>query len=166
MHARDVLIGTVEMGNKMLLPMFQDLQDAQLEGTLPNGGNSAHWILGHLIVSEAQMCRGFAMGQESPYEKWNALFKGGSTPDPAGKDYPSYEELMKILIEERANTVSILQGISEEDLEAKPAIVMEGYEEFFPNKAAVFIVNTNHPFMHYGQLADIRRRLGRDILMG
>jgi uncharacterized damage-inducible protein DinB len=153
------------MGSKLILPMFQDLQDAQLEGTMPNGGNSAHWILGHLILSEAQMCRGFAMGQENPYESWTALFKGGSTPDPEGKGYPPYEELLKTFSEEREHTISILQGLSEEDLESKPAIVMEGYEEFFPNKAAVFIVNGNHPFMHRGQLADIRRRLGRPILM-
>lgn len=165
MQARDILIANIEMGNKLVMPMFEDLKDAPLERTLPDAGNHAHWMLGHLILSEAQMCRGFAMGEENPYEDWNQFFKGGTTPDPEGTGYPPYEELVQKFTEERAHTVSTLQKMTDEDLSSPPAILMEGYEEFFPNKAAVFIVNGNHPFMHRGQLADIRRRLGRDILM-
>lgn len=165
MQARDVLIANIEMGNQLVIPLFEDLKDAPLERTLPDGGNHAHWMLGHLVLSEAQMCRGFGLGQENPYEEWNPLFKGGTSADPEGKGYPDYEELLQKYAEERAHTISVLQGFSTDDLASKPAILLEGYEEFFPNKAAVFILNANHPFMHYGQLADIRRRLGRDILM-
>ena len=165
LEARDVLIANIEMGTKMITPMLEDLRDAALERTLPDGGNSAHWMLGHMLVSEAQMCRGFAMGEPNPYEALSEYFKGGTSADPAGKGYPPYEELMQKFREERSHTVSVLKELSGADLSAPPAIVLEGYEEFFPNKAAVFIVNGNHPFMHYGQLADIRRRLGREILM-
>ena len=145
--------------------MLEDLKDAPLERTLADRGNSAHWMLGHMLISEAQMCRGFGLGQENPHEEWNQFFKGGTSADPEGKGYPNYEELLQKYADERAHTISVLQGLSDNDLESKPAILREGYEDFFPNKAAVFVLNANHPFMHYGQLADIRRRLGRDILM-
>ncbi|MBD3673788.1 MAG: DinB family protein [Planctomycetaceae bacterium] len=165
MQARDVLIANIELGNQLVIPLFEDLKDAPLERTLPEGGNHAHWMLGHLLLSEAQMCRVFAMGEENPYADWNSFFKGGTSADPEGKGYPPYEQLLEKYRHERAHTISILEGLSEADLDARPAIVKEEYEAFFPNKAAVFILNANHPFMHYGQLADIRRRLGRDILM-
>ena len=84
MQARDIIIQNMELGTKLIMPLLDDLKDAPLERTLPDGGNNAHWMLGHLLVSEASMCRGFGLGQENPYEDWNQFFKGGTTADPEG----------------------------------------------------------------------------------
>jgi hypothetical protein len=165
MQACELLIRNVELGTKLIRPLLEDLQDAPLERTLSDRGNHAHWMLGHMLFSEAQMCRSFAMGQDNPYTEWSKLFKGGTESDTDAAEYPPYPELLGLFLSERENTIAILQGLTDDDLGTQPAIILPGYEDFFPNKAAVFILNANHPFMHYGQLADIRRRLGRDILM-
>jgi hypothetical protein len=125
----------------------------------------AHWILGHVLFSEVHMIRVFAMGEPNPQEAFMEFFKTGPPPDPEGKGYPPYDELLELFRQERAHTRSVLDSLSEANLNSRPEVLPDGYEGFIPTKAACFMETNHHLFNHRGQLADIRRRLGRKILM-
>lgn len=165
MSVKSLLQRSIDIGDRLVLPMFEDLKDAPLERTLENTGLHAHWILGHILLSEVHMIRIFGMGMPNPYGHYMEFFKSGPLPDPEGKGYPSYEKLLDEFRQERTHTRSVLEGLSEEELDQKPAYLPDGYEEFIPTKAACFLETSHHLFTHRGQLADIRRRLGREILL-
>lgn len=165
MSVKELLLRSIEIGNRMVLPMFEDLRDAPLERTLPDDGLHAHWILGHVLFSEIHMIRVFAMGESTPYEEFMESFKSGPFPDPEGKGYPPYDELLELFRQERERTSVVLKSLSEAELNSRPEVLPDGYEEFIPTKAACFLETSHHLFNHRGQLADIRRRLGREILL-
>lgn len=165
MSVKSLLQRSIDIGNRMVLPFFDDLRDAPLERTLPDDGLHAHWILGHVLFSEIHMIRVFAMGGTNPCEELVGFFKSGPLPDPAGAGYPPYDELLELFRQERLHTRSVLETLSEEELNSRPEVLPDGYEEFIPTKAACFMETGHHLFNHRGQLADIRRRLGRKILM-
>jgi uncharacterized damage-inducible protein DinB len=163
--AVDVLIESIRQCDRLLLPMLEDLRDAPLERTLPEQGNHAHWIAGHLVFSEGHIVQRIALGEPNPAEDLRELFRGGTVPDPAGVGYPPYERLLERYRNARTETIRILSAFDGRELEAKPAELPAGYDSFFPHKAACFIVCGTHPMHHRGQLADIRRRLGRPRLI-
>ena len=76
--------------NERLLGMVSEgltpAEWAQAPGA--KGGNSAHWILAHLVVQRRGLAR--KLGESAPAEAWEAAFKPGSkgtlapdTPAPA-----------------------------------------------------------------------------------
>jgi len=165
MSVKQLLEHSMTIGDRLVLPMFDDLADAPLERTFENTGLHAHWMLGHVLLSEVHIIRVFAMGETNPYEDYREFFKSGPLPDPEGQGYPPYDQLLDEFRQERAHSRSVLEKLSEEELAEKPVVLPDGYEEFIPTIAACFLETSHHLFHHRGQLADIRRRLRRDILM-
>ena len=84
MSVKQLLQHTMTIGDRMVLPFFDDLSDASLERTFEITGLHAHWILGHVLLSEVHMIRVFGMGDENPYQHYMPYFKRGPLPDPNG----------------------------------------------------------------------------------
>ena len=55
--------------------------------------------------------------------------------------------------------------MSDEDLDQPAAAFPPELEGWFGTKGRCFLSQTLHPTLHYGQLADIRKSLGRPPLM-
>ena len=128
------------------------------------GINHALWFAGHMSVSD-----NFFIGvvapdrKEDESEAFQKLFGMGSQPTDQADDYPPPDEVLGVMRRRRETFVSILEGMSDEDLE-KPT--PEGMPEMFSDYASVFALATWHEGLHAGQISVARRALGADPVFG
>jgi len=164
MQSKDLLLMANRQCATLVLPLLEDLKSAPLVSPVAKGGNHAHWIAGHLLVSEAQF-RSLMDGSPNSRESLKPLFGGGSQPVASGEGYPPYEELLGELKSSHQKTLAWLEGLSEADLDQRSKGVQPKFEDFFGTWRQVLLVRAMHWMNHRGQLADCRRAAGRAPLM-
>lgn len=139
-----------------------DLTDEDLmRRPVPNANHIA-WQLGHLITSEHNLnnmvCpdsmpalpEGFA-------DKHN---KDAAASDDAGA-FCTKDEYLKLMEEQRAATLALLDKLSDEELEkAAP----EDIQKFGATVGAVIAGQSGHWMMHAGQWVIVRRQLGKEAM--
>lgn len=164
MQSKDLLLMALQQSYGLVMPLLEDLQSASLVVPTAQGGNHAHWILGHLVASEGHF-RAMMRGIPNPVEQLMPLFGGGTSPDPAGERYPAYGELLAGIIDLRRETMQWLEPLGEKDLDQASKVVPPGFEPFFGTWRSCLLVQAMHWMNHRGQLADCRRAAGRGRLM-
>lgn len=165
MKTTEFIKTSLEMSQGWIMGMIEDMKDAPVTAPTPNGGNHPLWVLGHLAYSEGNLIEGFVKGKENPLADWKELFGQGSQPVADASKYPSFDELLAKFQEVRANTLNVLDSLSDDDLD-KPSHAPEEVKQFFGNVAQCFAVVSMHFTFHGGQVADARRAAGRPPLMG
>lgn len=141
---------------------IQDLSDQELQHRPVSGAHHAAWQLGHLIMSEARMMEGVEPGSGVAFpEGFEAAHAKELSPGSEGKAFPKsvYERLMT---EQRAKTLALLGELPEEAL-AQPA--PEWVRSYAPFVGSVFVTIAGHELMHSGQVAVIRRALGKPVVI-
>lgn len=161
MKTTDYIRMTLETSKRLTLGLIDDMKDAPLTEPTANGGNHPLWILGHLVCSEANIISHMLQGNENPLAQWQDLFGRGSKPVQDASIYPSIDELMLKFEEVRAHTLSVLDGMTDDDLDQPSKNIPPGRENVFGTVGQCFLMASIHPLMHYGQVADARRSLGR-----
>ncbi len=161
MKTTDYIRMGLKTSKNLALGLIADMKDAPLTQPTANGGNHPLWILGHLVYSEANIISHMLQGHETPLPEWKDLFGRGSEPVQDIEIYPSVDELMLKFEEIRAHTLSVLDGMSEDDLDQPSKNIPPGRENVFGTAGQCFLMVSIHPLMHYGQVADARRSLGR-----
>ena len=147
------------------MPLIEDLSDQPLAQPSEKGGNHAWWVLGHLTFSEGDLLLNWMRGEENPLADLAPLFAGGTQPCSEAKSYPAYDELIERFKQLRAGTLEHLATLSDADLDKPSKNCPEQFASFF-GTAGLCLSNTALHWMgHRGQLADVRRRLGREPLM-
>lgn len=164
MQTKELLVTALQQSYGLVMPLLEDLKSAALVAPTAKGGNHAHWILGHLTVSEGQF-RAMMRGIPNPVERLKPLFGGGSAPDAAAAGYPPYDELLAQIAALRNETMAWLESLSEADLDQTSTIVPPGFEPFFGTWRSCLLMQAMHWMNHRGQLADCRRSAGRERLM-
>lgn len=164
MQSKVLLITALQQSYALVMPLLEDLRSAALVAPTAKGGNHAHWILGHLVVSEGQF-RAIMRGVPNPVESLIPLFDGGSTPDPVGMNYPAYDDLLAKLASLREETMAWLEPLDESDLDQASKVVRPGFESFFGTWRSCLLMKAMHWMNHRGQLADCRRSAGRERMM-
>ncbi len=165
MHATSFIRESLETSRETVLALLNDLRDEPLT-SVREGGNHALWILGHLVYVESWVVNVVILGRETcPHESWGPLFGTGSRPAAGGEGYPSFEALLEAWGEVRASTLSALEQFTDDDLDRASPGCPEEYKAWFGTIGKAFGTQIFHPTMHYGQLSDIRRSLGREVLM-
>jgi hypothetical protein len=154
-HIRSAL----ELPSFVVRSYLDDLTDDDLLVRALEKTNHIAWQLGHLIASEhyhveqiypdsmPRLPAGFADG----YTRLTAL-----SDDRA--QFLSKDEYLQLMDQQRAGTISVLQGLSDDEL-MRPA--PESISYFGPTIGSVFAGESAHWMMHAGQWAIIRRKLGR-----
>ena len=166
MNTTTFIKSSMETSKNAVLGLITDLKDEPLAQPTINGGNHALWILGHLVYSECSIIHTILLGNEScPLQEWKDLFGYGSEPKSDASIYPSFDELLAKWEEVRAFTFETLATFSDDDLDKPAPGCPEEWKDWFGTIGKVFTTQTIHPTMHYGQLADIRKALGRELLM-
>jgi len=165
MQSKDLLTAGLQTTMGLVLPMLEDLKDSKLVAPTSAGGNHAWWIAGHLAFSEGHVLWEMMRGEANPNADWKELFAGGTQPDADGAGYPDYEEILSQYQALREQTYSLLASFSEEDLDQEAKNVPEDRKAFFGTYRQCFFAITLHGMMHRGQLADVRRALGREVMM-
>jgi len=164
MKTTDFIKMALETSKGFTLGLIADMQDAPLTQPTVNGGNHPLWILGHLAYSEANIVNHVILGNENPLIQWKEMFSNGNEPVAEADHYPSMEELMKKFEQVRAQTLSVLDTLSDEDLDQPSKNCPPDREQFFGTVGKCFQMAIIHPTMHYGQVADARRAAGRKLL--
>ena len=165
MKTIDFIKRGIETSRNFTLGLLDDMKDAPLTQPTSKGGNHPLWILGHLAYGEANIVNHIILGNENPLIKWKEMFGGGSEPVTEADKYLPWDEVRKKFDEIRAQTLNVLEGMSDADLDKPSKNCPPGREELLGKVGGCFLVLTLHPMMHRGQVADTRRAVERQPLM-
>jgi hypothetical protein len=160
MTAMDLIRKALEMGDRSMMMLIEDLRSAPLAAPTPRGGNHATWVLGHITFIEASVPSVF-FGEPHPLPHWAPLFAPGTEPTSDAKAYPPFEELIKTYRDLRTRNLKLLEEIGETGLDRKTKAAPKGLEEVLATFGETFHTIAMHQMNHRGQLADVRRALGR-----
>lgn len=165
MKTTDFIRAALETSSSATLGLIADMKNAPLTQPTSKGGNHPLWILGHLAYGEANIVNQLMLDEPNPLAEWKELFGGGSQPVADLNHYPPFDDLLAKFEEVRARTLSILDGLSDADLDQPSKGCPVEYRAYFGTVGKCFVMLSLHPTMHYGQVADSRRVLGRKPLV-
>jgi len=166
MKATALLRDQLEASKMVTAGLLADMQDAPLTSPTPDGGNHPLWIAGHLAYSEARITNEMMFDKPGPLLEWKEQFRGGSQPvDDASHYTVTIPEALAKWDEVREETLAMLSGLTDEDLDRASAKCPPGREAMFGTLGKALTMAVMHPLMHRGQIADARQALARKPLM-
>ena len=161
MNANDVLKQALESARMVMMAYLSDLSDQDLMVRPVPESNMVGWQLGHLVMSEAQMLDGIKAGASpalpSGFAEMHSKEAAASNGPLAKK-----AEYLAVMEKQRAATLAVLATLSAEDLTLPGPEAMRAYA---PTVGALLGLIAGHEMMHTGQVAVLRRKLGKPILM-
>ncbi|MDF1810109.1 MAG: DinB family protein [Phycisphaerales bacterium] len=167
MNTIDYIKTSLITARKMTLELINDLKDEPLAQPTINGGNHALWILGHIAHTDSSLLNQMIQGQETcTLEHLKEHFAYSTQPSTDASIYPSFDSLLKDYDTAHAEVIAYLDTITEDDLDKPSVGCPEDWKDFIGTVGKCLNVISLHTTMHYGQLADIRKSLGRAPIMG
>lgn len=155
----DLIRDNLKRSEDIVLSRIEEMRDHCMVRSTPKGGCHTLWILGHLAYIEALVIDGFMLGRPNPLSDWSEVFDGAAVSgDPVR--FPSFDEVLKECRSIRISTVSLLDSLTEEDVDRPSKNAPGGAKELFGTYRQCFQYAADHWFMHRGQLADARRAAG------
>ncbi len=159
MQSRDLIRANLTRSLDRVLERIEEMRTHSVVFPTANGGCHTLWVLGHLAYIEALVIRRFMLGGSNPLADWEQLFDG---PDPSGEagQYPPFDHVLATCREARQFTLTLLDSLSEDDLDKTSASVPIGWEDTFGTYRLCLQFVADHWYMHRGHLADARRAAG------
>ena len=140
----------LDTSRQWLMALVADIEGAELTSPTPRGGNHPVWVLGHTIHSEASLVSGFVLGRPNPLARWDDLFDMGSQPVSDASKYPSVPELLAEFDKVRAETLKLLDGLTDADLD-KPSLAPPELAGMFGTIGQCLAAISLHLTFHAGQ---------------
>lgn len=159
MQSIDLIRDNLTKSAERVLARVEEMRDHCTVFPTPNGGGHTLWVLGHLAYIEGLIIHGFMLGETNPLAEWEEPFDGADTSGDAS-NYPPFDEVLAKCREMRASTLTLLDSLTEEDLDRVSANTPEGFEDMFGTYRLCLQIVADHWYMHRGQLADARRAAG------
>jgi hypothetical protein len=161
MHAKDVILQTLNLNESIVTRYLGDLEDADLLIRPVEGMNHIAWQLGHLISSERGMveairpgsCPALPDGFETNYAREDT-----SSDDPAR--FLSRDGYLALFRAQREATKQVLDSLSDEEMDAPSP---ERFRQRFPTVGSIFVLIGTHVIMHVGQFVAVRRKRKKPI---
>ena len=155
----DLIRDNLKRSERIVLARVEDMREHCVVFPTPRGGCHTLWVLGHLAYIEALVIRSFMLGQPNPLAHWQGLFDG---EDVSGNidQFPPFDQVLEKCKSTRASTISLLNSLTESDLDKSSVNVPSGVEDLFGTYRRCLQYAADHWFMHRGQLADARRAAG------
>ena len=160
MHMKDAIKFALTISNGSVMSVIDEMSDAATTFPTPNGGCHPLWVLGHLTLVEG-MITAALFAEKNPAAEWQQYFGENSEPVADAGAYPTFAEVREKYLQLRERNLSILESLSEADLD-KPT--PKGREREFATYGQSFLVLALHQTMHRGNLTDARRAVGRTAL--
>jgi uncharacterized damage-inducible protein DinB len=139
-----------------------DVTDEEMLTRAMPGSNHIAWQLGHLIASERSLLE--AAGAAVPDLPEGFDEKHGKenidSDDPG--DFLTKAEYFALMQQMHDAAKAAIDKVSEDDLDAPSP---EGLRSFFPTIGSILMMSGSHEMMHTGQIAAIRRKLGKPIVI-
>ncbi len=162
MNVKDLLHYNVTLTHNITKAYLGDISDEEMMVRAVPGSNHLAWQLGHLVASERSLLE--AIGAEVPDLPEGFAEKHGSTN--TGSDDPSEfltkSEYFKLMEQMHKAADAAIDKTDEAGLDAPTP---EKLRSFFPNVGSVLLMSGSHEMMHAGQMATIRRKLGKPIVI-
>jgi len=163
MKTHEAIISNLHSARYVITRYLEDLHSEDLLVRPHPDAHHVAWQLGHLVLSECQMVRAVRPGSGydlpvdfiAKHDKANAA--KSQLADFCAKDH--YLSLMEAV---RAATLKALGEIPQEQLSNPGPESMRGYA---PKVGSVFLAIANHEMMHSGQIAVVRRVLGKPVVI-
>lgn len=156
-HVTAAGLGVLDNTRWFLNQLIEPLTDEQFMTRPCPNGNHAMWCVGHIAATEDFFLTAVAGQPTGLPDGWMELFKGGSTPSDNADDYPSRNELLRVLSERRDAVKAWLSSLSEQELR-RP--LDGGLEKFAPTIAHLPGALVMHESVHAGQISAARRAMG------
>jgi hypothetical protein len=160
MNVKDAIRTTLAMNENIIGGYIGDLADSDLLVRAVPGMNSIAWQIGHLISSERGMMEMIAPGVSPPLPEGfdQAHSRERATSDDT-TGYCSLAKYQELMAAQRAATRSILESISEADMDTAG----EKFPPYAPTHGAMLNMVGIHGLMHAGQFVAVRRLLGKPV---
>jgi hypothetical protein len=159
MQSIDLIRDNLKKSRDRALAHIEDMREHCMVFPTPKGGGHTLWVLGHLAYIESLVIRGFMLGEKNPLAEWEEIFDGADTSGDSSL-YPPFDQVLARCREMRESTISLLDSLSENDLDQPGTKVPKGYEDTFGTYRLCLQYAADHWYMHRGQLADARRAAG------
>jgi DinB superfamily len=118
MQSIDLIRENLKRSADIVLVRIEDMRKHSVVFPTPRGGCHTLWVLGHLAYIEAQVIRSFMLGESNPLADWEELFDGADTPGEIER-FPPFDQVLEECRKTRASTISLLDGLTEEDLDRR-----------------------------------------------
>jgi len=161
MQSIDLIRENLKKSSDRVLLRIEEMRDHSIVFPTPKGGCHTLWVLGHLAYIEGLVINQFMLGEANPLADWAALFDGSEVSGELSH-FPPFEEVLARCRDMRSRTLTLIDSLTEEDLDKESAHTPEGYEETFGTYRHCLQYVADHWYMHRGHLADARRASGVD----
>ncbi|MBT8485709.1 MAG: DinB family protein [Phycisphaerae bacterium] len=162
MNVHDLLKHNVTFSHGITKAYLADISDEEMLVRAVPGSNHLAWQLGHLIASERSLMT--SVGGTMPDLPEGFAEKHGkeniASDDP--NDFLSKDEYFQLMGQMHEAAMAVIDGVDEAGLDAPGP---EQMRDFFPTVGSVLFMAGGHEMMHAGQIAAIRRKLGKPIVM-
>ena len=161
MNSIELLSSNLRQSAHLVLMRIEEMKDYCVVYPTQKGGCHTLWVLGHLAYIEGLVIHVFMLGNANPLAGWAELFDGSDTTNDVNQ-YPPFDSVLARCREIRRETISLLDGFIESDLDKQSEQVPRGYDDYFGTYRQCFQYVSDHWYMHRGHLADARRSAGLD----
>jgi hypothetical protein len=164
MKTVDFIRISMDRSARAVLALIEDMKDIPFTFPTPKGGNHPLWVLGHLAWVEGNVIQQIMLGRPNPVAHWKSLFGLGSEVTAEAARYPIFAEVHKAFQNVHAETLKVLDTLSDDDLDRPSKECPPEFKEFLGTYAQCFLVTIFNTMHHRGQVADARRAAGRKPL--
>jgi hypothetical protein len=136
----------------LVLQALDGLSHEELWRRLTNDTNPMLWVAGHIVQTRAMVLQ---MLGEAADTGWGPVFDRGAKLG-AAEDYPSGDEVARVMSEMTPRLHGALAGLQDEQLSRPASLQIPGIKTL-SDELAFFAL---HESYHVGQLAFVRKGLG------
>jgi hypothetical protein len=162
MNAKDLLRYNIGLSHNVTKAYLEDVtEDEMLVRAVP-GSNHLAWQLGHLVASERSLLA--AIGADVPDlpEGFAETHGKDNTESDDPSQFLEKAEYFALMETMHAAADAAIDKIDEAGLDAPAPEEMRG---FFPTVGSILLMTGTHEMMHAGQIAAIRRKLDKPIVI-
>ena len=159
MNSIDLIRQNLTASRDRVLARIEEMREHCFVAPTPQGGAHTLWVLGHLATIEGHIIRELMRGEPNPLDHWRALFDGDEVSMTTSDD-PGFDEVLDQCQAMRADTLTLIDAMTEADLDQSSAVIAPGFEDWFGTARHCLQFVADHWYMHRGQLADARRAAG------
>ncbi|MBM4183705.1 MAG: DinB family protein [Gemmatimonadetes bacterium] len=159
MESIELIRDNLVRSESLVLRRVEDMRAYAMVTPTSKGGCHTLWVLGHLAYIETLVIRHFMLGESNPLSDWAELFDGAEVSQEPSL-YPPFDTVLAKCRGVRADTLALLDTLSEGDLDAASAAAPREHDDPFGNRRRRLQYVADHWYMHRGQLADARRTAG------
>ena len=160
MGPKDVIRNTLDTSDFIIKAYVNDLSDEELRLVPVEGMHPIALQLGHLILAERGLKEMVEPGSAPPLPEGFAEAHDLKKIEGDDSRFKSKDEYMKLWDEQRAATKSLLDRVSDVDLEGNAGGRLP---EWAPTVGAALNVIGAHALNHSGQFVAVRRKLKKPI---